>query len=112
MKTFLKNGTAYDGAQPRLILKSNPSAGSSFNTDVICATASAAAGTWETLSYTTPVVTDNVGLEFYVDCSGNNGWVNVDTFVSNNNNSMTYYMNGEPITDPSIATEKSTTFLS
>ena len=112
MKTFLKNGTAYDGAQPRLILKSNPSAGSSFNTDIVCATASAAAGTWETLSYTLPsAVTDNVGLEFYVDCDGTTGWINVDTFVSNNNNSMKYYNNGEPILDV-VSNEKSITFLS
>jgi len=111
-KSVVGDGTAYNGTQPRLILKSNPSAGSSFNTDVICATASAAAGTWETLSYTTPVVTDNVGLEFYVDCSGNNGWVNVDTFVSNNNNSMKYYNNGEPINDISTGGgEKSFTFV-
>lgn len=112
-KSITGDGTAYGGAQPRLILKSNPAAGSSYDLDIVCATASAAAGTWETLSYTLPAaVTDNVGMEFYIDCSGNNGWVNVDTFISNNSNSMTYYMNGEPITDPSIATEKSTTFLS
>lgn len=44
-------------------------------------------------------------IDFYVDCNGTTGWVNVDTFVSNNNNSMTYYMNGEPIQDiPSAGT--------
>jgi len=112
-KSVLADGTAYDGAQPRLILKSNPSAGSSFNTDIVCATASAAAGTWETLSYTLPsAVTDNVGLEFYVDCDGTTGWINVDTFVSNNNNSMKYYNNGEPINDISTGGgEKSFTFV-
>jgi len=112
-KSVVGDGTAYNGNQPRLILKSNPSAGSSYNSDIVCATASAAAGTWETLSYTLPAaVTDNVGMEFYIDCSGNNGWVNVDTFISNNSNSMTYYMNGEPIIDPSLSLERSTTFLS
>lgn len=111
-KSVVGDGTAYNGNQPRLILKSNPSAGSAYNSDIVCATATAAAGTWETLSYTTPVVTDNVGLEFYVDCSGNNGWVNVDTFVSNNNNSMKYYNNGEPINDISTGGgEKSFTFV-
>jgi len=64
----------------------------------------AANGTWETLSYTLPsAVTDNVGMEFYVDCNGTTGWVNVDTFISNNNNSMTYYLNGEPVQDISSA---------
>lgn len=100
-QSVLADGTAYNGSFPRLILKSNPSAGSTYNSDIICATATvASAGAWETLSYTLPsAVTDNVGMEFYVDCDGTTGWVNVDDFVSNNNNSITYYMNGEPISD-------------
>lgn len=106
-KSVIGDGTAYNGNQPRLILKSNPSAGSTYNNDIVCATATNAAdGAWETLSYTLPVaVTDNVGMEFYVDCDGTTGWINVDTFTSNNNNSMTYYLNGEPVQDiPSAGT--------
>ncbi len=101
-KSVVGDGTAYNGNQPRLILKANTSAHSSaYNNDIICATATIASdGAWETLSYTLPsAVTDNVGMEFYVDCDGTTGWVNVDDFVSNNNNSITYYMNGEPISD-------------
>ena len=64
------------------MLKSNPSAGSAYNSDIVCATASAAAGTWETLSYTLPsAVTDNVGMEFYVDCDGTTGWINIDSIT-------------------------------
>lgn len=114
-KSVIGDGTAYNGNQPRLMLKANPSAGSSYNSDIVCATATAASdGAWETLSYTLPTaVTDNVGMEFYVDCDGTTGWVNVDTFVSNNNNSMTYYMNGEPMQDiaSSGALETAYTFI-
>lgn len=111
-KSVIGDGTAYNGNQPRLILKSNPSAGSTYNNDIVCATASAAPGIWETLSYTLPsAVIDNVGMEFYIDCDGTTGWINIDTFVSSNNNSMSYYMNGEPISDV-VSNEKSFTFLS
>ena len=106
-QSVLADGTAYNGSFPRLILKSNPSAGSTYNSDIICATATvASSGAWETLSYTLPsAVTDNVGMEFYIDCNGTTGWINVDTFTSNNNNSMTYYLNGEPVQDiPSAGT--------
>ena len=112
-KSTAGDGTAYTGNQPRLILRLNPTVGSStYDNDIVCATASAAAGTWETLSYTLPsVVTDNVGMEFYVDCDGTTGWVNVDTFISNNNNSMTYYLNGEPIQDIVVASGGETSFI-
>lgn len=82
-KSVVGDGTAYNGNQPRLILRANPSAHTSaYNSDIVCATASAAAGSWETLSYTLPnAVTDNVGMEFYVDCDGTTGWVNIDTIT-------------------------------
>lgn len=35
-------------------------------------------GTWETLTYTAPPVLDDSVLEFYVDCDGTTGWINVD----------------------------------
>lgn len=112
-KSVLADGTAYNGSQPRLMLKANPSAGSSYNSDIVCATATAASdGAWETLTYTLPTaVEDNVGMEFYVDCDGTTGWVNVDTFVSNNNNSMTYYMNGEPISDITTSSGGETSYV-
>lgn len=34
-------------------------------------------GTWQQLSYTTPICTATTTCEFYVDCDGSTGWVNV-----------------------------------
>ena len=111
-KSVVGDGTAYNGNQPRLILRSNPSAGSTYNSDIVCATASASAGTWETLSYTLPAaVTDNVAMEFYVDCDGTTGWVNIDTIVAGSTNNLTNYLNGEPLA-LTPTNEKSYTFAS
>ena len=55
---------------------------------------------------------DNVGMEFYIDCDGTTGWINIDTFVSSNNNSMSYYMNGENQFQMLYQMKKSFTFLS
>ena len=35
-------------------------------------------GVWQTLTYTTPTVTNDGIVEFYVDCDGTTGWINVD----------------------------------
>lgn len=71
------DGTAYAGAPPRLIMRRNAALG--ITTDTVCATAtSASSGAWEQLSYTTPTATDDGVWEFYVDCVGTAGWVNVD----------------------------------
>jgi len=51
-------------------------------------------GTWETLSYTTPPVNNDSVLEFYVDCDGVTGWINIDNFkttTSNDTKSMNYW---------------------
>jgi len=98
-KSVTADGTEYNGSQPRLILRSNPSAGSAYNNDIVCASGSSAiSGSWETLSYTLPAaVEDNVAMEFYVDCDGTTGWVNVDTVVTDTvTNNLTNYVNGEP----------------
>ena len=39
---------------------------------------SASIGAWEVLSGTTPTVTGNGVLEYYVDCDGSAGWISVD----------------------------------
>lgn len=79
-KSVSGDGTAYNGNQPRLIMKSNISAGSSFAYDIVAATATDAAnGAWQTLTYTTPSVSQDTVLEFYVDCDGTTGWINWDT---------------------------------
>lgn len=96
-KSGSSDGTAYNGNPPRLVLKSNPSAGTYYNNDIICATHSASAGLWEKLSYTLPVpVTDNVAMEFYVDCDGSQGWINVDSVEGDISNALTNYINGSP----------------
>jgi hypothetical protein len=39
-------------------------------------------GTWQTLSYTTPVMPYDSVLDFYVDCDGTAGFINVDSWKS------------------------------
>jgi hypothetical protein len=59
------------------VVLSNPSAGITY--DTVLATASGAAGSWETLSGTTAAVTEDCVLEYVVDCDGTQGWINYDT---------------------------------
>ena len=53
--------------------------------------ASASFGKWVMVSGYTPAVTDNTIVNFYVDCDGTNGWINVD-FPSGE----LYWENGQP----------------
>ena len=51
-------------------------------------------GQFETLSYTTPAVIHDSVLEFYVDCDGTTGWINIDDFrttTSNDTRFMNYW---------------------
>lgn len=75
-KSATGDGAQYNGNQPRLIVKANPAMG--VNTDTVLDTMTAAVGTWEQLTATTPAVNADGALEFYVDCDGTAGWVNVD----------------------------------
>lgn len=75
-KSVAGDGAAYNGNQPRLIVKANLACG--INTDTVLATMSAAAGSWQQLTGTTAAVNADGALEFYVDCDGTAGWVNVD----------------------------------
>jgi hypothetical protein len=76
-KSVVGDGTAYNGNQPRLILKANAALG--INSDVVLATATNAAnGAFVILTGTSPSVTDHGVLEFMVDCDGTTGWINVD----------------------------------
>ncbi len=80
-KSVVGDGTAYNGAQPRLMLRRNPALG--FSSDVVLATCTAAAdGAFETLTATTGAASGSGVLEFYVDCDGTTGWINVDTFTT------------------------------
>lgn len=78
-KSVVGDGTAYNGNQPRLFVRRSDALG--ISTDTLLATASGSAGSWETLSGTTSSVTDDGVLEFYVDCDGTTGWINVDDWL-------------------------------
>lgn len=79
-KSVVGDGAAYNGNQPRIIMKANQAAGSSFDSDITAITAdNNANGAFYTYTYTTPTATDNTALEFYADCDGTAGWVNFDT---------------------------------
>ena len=97
-ESVVGDGTAYNGNYPRLMLRANNAVG--ITTDQVIATAtSASSGAWQIISGVTPSVTDDCELEFYVDCDGTAGWVNVGTFaVSNTGNpsQFRYWCNGFP----------------
>lgn len=75
-KSVVGDGTAYNGSQPRLIVKSNYGAG--ILTHTVLATGVSANGTWEKLTGTTVPATAYGILEFIVDCDGTAGWINID----------------------------------
>lgn len=80
-ESVVGDGTDYNGARPRLMVRKNIAAGISADTVLDTATASAE-GAFETLSGTTAAVTDDSVLEFFVDCDGTTGWVNIDTWTA------------------------------
>ncbi len=87
------SGAAYNGNQPRLMYAFNPLAGNLTETVAVSAT-NAANGAWQILTYTTPAVSHDCVLDFYVDCDGNAGWINIDDFkttTSNDTRGMNYW---------------------
>lgn len=81
-KSVAGDGTAYTGNQPRLILKADPAAG--ITSDTVIATSTAAGnGAFELLTGVTPTITDNAVFQFYVDCDGTAGWINIDDWSVN-----------------------------
>lgn len=74
------DGTAYNGALPRLWLRQNNSAG--IANDILLATATAASlGQFEVLTGVIPAATDNTVNYVYVDLDGTAGWVNIDRWT-------------------------------
>jgi hypothetical protein len=71
---------AYNGDQPRLIQRANPSLGQT--TDVVLATSAGSTGTWTQLSGTSSSATDDGVWEFIVDCAAKCGVVNVDDWAT------------------------------
>jgi hypothetical protein len=75
-KSVVGDGAAYNGAQPRLILRRNAAAGIS---ETVLATSTVAGnGAFEELTGTSGAVSEDCILEAIVDCDGTAGWVNVD----------------------------------
>jgi len=75
-KSQAGDGAAYNGNQPRLIVKRNDALG--ISSDTVLDTMTAAVGSWEQLSGTTAAATDDGAFEVCVDCDGTTGWINVD----------------------------------
>ena len=79
-KSVVGDGAAYNGNQPRLILRENLAIG--IFVDEVLDTHSVAAGSWEQLSGTTSAASGDDGvMEFIVDCDGTAGFVNVDDWA-------------------------------
>lgn len=78
-KSASGDGAAYNGNQPRLIVKANPACG--ISSDTVLDTMTFGTGSWEQLTGTTAAVNADGALEFYVDCDGTAGWVNVDDWT-------------------------------
>lgn len=104
-KSVVSDGTAYNGSQPRLIVKKNYLGG--IMSDTLLTTGTTANGIWETLQGTTPRVIADCVLEFYVDCDGTTGWINVDKWSSTTNNDtreMRYWIEGSPYVEIDYST--------
>lgn len=76
-RSVLGDGAAYNGDAPRLIMNPNY-AGGGVSTQQVLATSVSAAGSWELLTGVTPSALIDTTFEFYIDCNGTAGWVNVD----------------------------------
>lgn len=78
-KSVVGDGSAYNGNQPRLMLRVDPAVGLLGDNDIVLATSTNAGnGAFEKLTAVTPAITDNAAFQIYVDCDGNSGWCNVD----------------------------------
>lgn len=73
---YIYKSAAYNGNQPRLVLRRNDAAG--ISADTVLDTAAGSTGSWEQLTGTTASVTDDAALEVFVDCDGTAGVVYVD----------------------------------
>lgn len=78
-KSVVGDGTAYNGNQPRLMLRIDPATGTTGDVDTVLATTdNTYNGVFKALTATTPVITDDAVFQVYIDCDGTQGWVNED----------------------------------
>jgi hypothetical protein len=75
-KSVVGDGAAYNGAEPRLMMKRQDIMG--YTSDTVLDTMTSAAGSWEQLTATTAAASQDGAFEVYVDADGTAGWVNVD----------------------------------
>jgi hypothetical protein len=73
---YVQKDASYSGHAPRLWLKANAALG--VNTDTLLDTFGSPINTWEQLTGTTPVATEDGVFEFFVDASGTGGAIYVD----------------------------------
>lgn len=101
-KSVVGDGTAYNGNQPRIVLKFNPAQG--YATDSVLVTAdNSCNGAFVMYTGTVTAPTDNAIAYVVVDCDGTQGWINVDdvkvvTNTANDQGSQKYWDNGVPST--------------
>jgi len=79
--TLATNGAAYNGNSPRLMLKRNGAMG--INSDIVMDQLDTTSENFLKLGGVSPAVTDSGVLEFYVDCDGTQGWINIDNWTAN-----------------------------
>ncbi len=92
------DGAAYNGGPPQLWVHKNTSIG--IMSDTVLATYSGTDGTWNQLTASIPVPTDNGVEEFYITNSGTTGWTNVDdasTNIVTNTSSLSNYIDGASV---------------
>lgn len=76
--TLATNGVNYNGNSPRLMLKRNNYMG--ISQDIVLSQLDSVSENFLRLLGTTPTVTDSGVLEFYVDCDGTQGFINIDNW--------------------------------
>ena len=77
---YVQKSPDYNGNAPRLVLKRNGAMG--INKDLVMDQLFVLDG-FQKLFGTTTTVTDAGVLEFYVDCDGTTGWINIDNWTAN-----------------------------
>jgi hypothetical protein len=102
-KSVVGDGAAYTGNQPRLMLRRNPQLGITDDTVIATAT-NAANGAFELLTGTTSAASAAGVFEFFLDCDGTAGWVNlsdVTMTVTNLDTSVpSYFLDAIPFVIP------------
>jgi len=76
--TVNSNGVKYNGNDPRLMLRRNVQMG--IMDDIILGSYTGTSENFIPISAETPVVIDSGVLEFYIDCDGTQGWINIDSW--------------------------------